>query len=275
VAGRYEVQAGDTLGILARRFGTTVGALQRLNGLSGDGIVTGQQLQIPPSPTPVGIPIARTPVADQSPAKPIYRGRTDTNSVALTFDAGADVGFTRLILDTLKRNGIHATFGMTGQWAQDNPELLKEMAQDGHALMNHTWDHQSFTGLSTSTKPLSQSDRLSELDRTETILLALTGKGGLPYFRSPFGDQDPSVEADAGLRGYRYDILWTIDTGGWAKASVGQIIAASNNGAAPGAIIVMHVGAESQDGPALQSVIDAIRQKGLGFATVPELIGAG
>jgi peptidoglycan/xylan/chitin deacetylase (PgdA/CDA1 family) len=273
VPGRYEVQAGDTLGLLARRFGTTVGALQKLNGLSGDGIAAGQQLQIPASPTSTPASVPRTPPADQTPAQPVYRGRTDTNSVALTFDAGADVGYTRLILDTLKRNGIRATFGMTGQWAQDNTDLLKEMAANGHAFINHSWDHQSFTGLSTSTSPLSRTERWSEVDRTEDIIHAITGKAASPYFRSPFGDQDRSVEADVGQRGYRYDILWTVDTGGWAKASVGQIIAASSKGAAPGAIIVMHVGAESQDGPALQSIIDAIRQKGLGFATIPELVG--
>jgi peptidoglycan/xylan/chitin deacetylase (PgdA/CDA1 family) len=274
VPGRYEVKAGDTLGLLARRFGTTVGAIQKLNGLNTDSIATGQLLQIPSSPTPAPSAVLRTPVADQSPAEPVYRGRTDTNAVALTFDAGADVGFTRLILDTLKRNGVRATFGMTGQWAQDNPALLKEMAGDGHAFINHSWDHQSFTGLSTNTKPLDRAERWSEVDRTEDIIRALTGKAAAPYFRSPFGDQDRSVEADVGSRGYRYDILWTVDTGGWAKASVGQIIATSAKGAAPGSIIVMHVGAESQDGPALQSIIDAIRQKGLGFATIPELVGA-
>lgn len=270
----YEVQAGDTLGLIAQRFQTTVGAIQRKNGLSGETIRVGQTLDIPPPAVGPGARATRPPVADQTPALAIYRGRTDTNAVALTFDAGADVGFARLILDTLQRNGVHATFGMTGQWAQDHPDLVKEMAADGHELINHTWDHQSFTGLSTKTKPLTWAERRSELERTEDIVEALTGEALAPYFRSPFGDQDATVEADVGRLGYRYDILWTVDTGGWARASVGQIIETSRNGAVPGAIIVMHVGADSQDGPALQSVIDTIRQKGLGFATIPELVGS-
>lgn len=273
-AARYQVQAGDTLGIIAQRFHTSVGALEKANRLAGDTIAAGQTLEIPAGPT-VRPAAARTRVADQSPARAVSRGRTDTKAVALTFDAGADVGFTRLILDTLKRNGIHATFGMTGQWAEDNPELVKEMAADGHAFMNHTWDHQSFTGLSTKTKPLTAVERASEIDRTEDIIHALTGKTTYPYFRSPFGDQDNSVEADAGRDGYRYDVLWTVDTGGWARASAGQIVAEVSHGAAPGAIVVMHVGAESQDGPALQAVIETIRQKGLGFATIPDLIAGG
>jgi membrane-bound lytic murein transglycosylase D len=44
----YRVQKGDTLGELARRFGTTVGAIQRANGLSRpDRISVGQYLRIP------------------------------------------------------------------------------------------------------------------------------------------------------------------------------------------------------------------------------------
>jgi membrane-bound lytic murein transglycosylase D len=44
----YRVQAGDTVGGIARRFGTTVGAIQRANGLSRpDRIKVGQYLRIP------------------------------------------------------------------------------------------------------------------------------------------------------------------------------------------------------------------------------------
>ena len=272
---QYRVQAGDTLGAIAARFKISVSTLQQANGLSGDAIHSGQALQIPAAATTTPAPEALTPPADTSPAKLIpigATGRTDTNAVALTFDAGADAGYTALILDTLKRNGIQATFGMTGLWAQQNPELVKRIAADGHEFMNHTWDHRSWTGLSARPAVTGQQQRWAELDRTESIVHQLTGGTTLPYFRAPFGDQDPSVQADAGLRGYRFDVLWTIDTRGWAGAGPGQITAACARAAA-GSIIVMHVGGQSQDGPALQSCIDAIRQNGLGFATVAQLLG--
>lgn len=50
----YTVQRGDTLSAIARRFGTTVGAIQAANGLNLDAIYAGQRLRIPgASPQPV------------------------------------------------------------------------------------------------------------------------------------------------------------------------------------------------------------------------------
>jgi len=43
----YVVQEGDTLNLIAQRFGTTVAAIQTANGLSGTEINVGQQLIIP------------------------------------------------------------------------------------------------------------------------------------------------------------------------------------------------------------------------------------
>lgn len=47
----YVVQAGDSLWLIARQFGTTVEALKSLNGLTGDLIQIGQVLKIPVSQT--------------------------------------------------------------------------------------------------------------------------------------------------------------------------------------------------------------------------------
>ena len=44
---RYTVKKGDSLYVIARRNGTTVGALQRANGISGSLIHPGQRLVIP------------------------------------------------------------------------------------------------------------------------------------------------------------------------------------------------------------------------------------
>ncbi|MCG0722293.1 peptidoglycan endopeptidase [Lactiplantibacillus plantarum] len=49
--GTYTVKAGDTLWALADKYNTSVHALQTLNGLSGDLIVVGQNIQVPGATT--------------------------------------------------------------------------------------------------------------------------------------------------------------------------------------------------------------------------------
>lgn len=46
---QYTVQPGDTLWLISRRYGTTVEAIKRLNGLNGDMLYIGQVLKIPAS----------------------------------------------------------------------------------------------------------------------------------------------------------------------------------------------------------------------------------
>ncbi len=223
---------------------------------------------VTPTATPTPGPTA-TPVAS---ARLVRLGDTSRPLVALTLDAGADVGYTEQILDTLERNGVRVSFGMTGVWALAHPDLVRRMVGDGHTLLDHSWGHPSFTGASTGQPPLTQAQRWAQLDRTEALLRELTGHGAAPYFRAPYGDTDASVERDIAARGFRYDVLWTVDSRGWAGAGVDEIVRRCVEGARPGAIIVMHVGGASRDGPALQRVIDGIRARGLGFATVPELV---
>lgn len=94
----------------------------------------------------------------KGPAALITRGRTDRKVVALTFDAGSDAGNAARILATLAANHIPATFGLTGLWAQANPALVRQIAAGGNQIVDHSWDHRSFTGYSTKTAPLTASE---------------------------------------------------------------------------------------------------------------------
>lgn len=239
------------------------------------GLLTSRALGVRPAPA-AAAPQSSSASPDVTAASvntavAIDRGVTSRRSVALTFDAGADRGYAAYILDVLLYLGVPASFGMTGVWAEQNPDLVQRMVLEGHRLINHSYDHDSFTGLSTGRGPMSQARRWWQLERTEQIVRDLTGAELAPFFRSPYGDTDGSVLRDLGARGYQYNVLWTVDSRGWMRYSVGQIIDQCLRGATPGAIYVFHVGSQSQDGPALPAIIKGLRDAGYSFETIEQI----
>jgi peptidoglycan-N-acetylglucosamine deacetylase len=213
-----------------------------------------------------------SPAAALDQAVTVYGFDTDERMLALTFDAGADRGYAPMILDTLADEGISATFGMTGGWATQNPDLILRMVNEGHQIINHTWTHRSFTGRSTpGTAPLTAAERQEELIRTENAVREIAGIEMRPYFRPPYGDFDDSVLRDIAAVGYTVNVMWTVDSLGWNGLTAAQINARVLAGATPGGNILLHVGGQSQDGPALPEMIRLLRADGYGFATVAEL----
>lgn len=211
------------------------------------------------------------PASAVDSAVSVYEFDTTENVLVLTFDAGADRGYAPQILDTLRDEGVKATFGMTGHWAEQNPDLIQRMVNEGHHLMNHTWTHRSFTGRSTGQPALTAGERRDEIVRTENIIRQQTGVELQPYFRPPYGDIDDSVLRDIAASGYTVNVMWTVDSLGWRGLSEQEIIQRVVDGATPGGDILMHVGAQSLDGPALPEMIEQLRDKGYRFATVDEL----
>jgi peptidoglycan/xylan/chitin deacetylase (PgdA/CDA1 family) len=230
-----------------------------------------------PAPEPVEAPTPTPAPGPRVPAVParveravnISRGVTSRRSVALTFDAGADRGYAEYILDVLLYAGVKASFGMTGVWAEQHPDLVQRMALEGHRFINHSYDHSSFTGFSTTRRPLTVAQRHSQLERTERLIAELTGESTL---RTPYGDTDGTVLRDLAAAGYAYNILWTVDSRGWMGYTVGQIIDRCLRLAEPGAIYVFHVGVQAKDGPALPTIIDGLRKAGYSFETVDEIL---
>jgi peptidoglycan/xylan/chitin deacetylase (PgdA/CDA1 family) len=195
--------------------------------------------------------------------------------IALTFDAGADRGNAEKILDILDDAGIKGSFGMTGAWAQANPDLVRRIVNEGHMVFNHTWDHRSFTGYSTAGSDdgvLDSADRIKEIKDTEQEILDLTGYDTAPYFRPPYGDYDDSVLADVESAGYSITVMWSCDTLGWNGATVEQILDRCGANASAGDIILMHVGADSADADSLPQMIQTLQDQGFTLVTVDQLL---
>jgi len=213
--------------------------------------------------------IASGPAA---PSRLIYSGSSQRAWVALTFDAGADRGYAATILSVLERTHVRATFGMTGRWAEQNRDLVRRMARDGDTFINHTYDHRSFTGLSTRLAPLTAAQRQWEVEHADAVVRSITGTSMKPFFRPPYGDIDAATLTLVRRLGYPDTVMWTIDSLGWRGATPAEIDQRCLSLARPGAILLMHVGIQSQDGIALPSVISQLRGRHYHLVTVPQLL---
>jgi peptidoglycan-N-acetylglucosamine deacetylase len=254
-----------------------VAALALVCGMLPVSTASGQAFQPQPeAEAPARSSVCRpaAPAVEKTPGHSlrIDRGPAECNAVHLSFDAGADRGYAETILDTLRDEHVPVSFGMTGLWAQQNPDLIQRIVDEGHELINHTWSHSSFTGFSAG-RPMSVGERRMELDRTEELLVGMTGRTTHPYFRPPYGDLNDGVFTDVSDAGYDYTMMWTIDSFGWNHLSAAGIIERCLSRAEPGSIILMHVGIESEDGPALRALIAGLRERGYLLVGLTDLLG--
>jgi peptidoglycan/xylan/chitin deacetylase (PgdA/CDA1 family) len=200
-------------------------------------------------------------------AKTVKTLPTKKKVVALTFDAGSDQGYAKKILRILKREKVKASFGLSGQLVEDNPKITRRIAKRGHTIINHTYSHTSWTG-QFSGSGLGGKQRRRELKRTEQLVRKIADVSTKPWFRPPYGDYDRAALKLLPKRGYDYNVMWSTDSGGSVGLSAAAIVQRCLDGARRGAIYLLHVGSQSQDGPALGQLINELKKRGWGFATV-------
>lgn len=204
----------------------------------------------------------------------IEGGSNGRREVALTFDAGADTGYGAAILDLLRDEGILATFGMTGVYAQANPALVQRMAAEGHQIINHTWDHPSLTGANTGQPRLTPEQLAQQLGDTEAVVAEVAdGYQMRPYFRPPYGDYDADALAALYANGYSLTIMWTCDTQAWRGWSAQEIIDYCTTNIRPHEILLMHLGSDARgDYEALPGMIQFFRNSGYAFVTIEQML---
>ncbi|HYH11131.1 MAG TPA: polysaccharide deacetylase family protein [Thermomicrobiales bacterium] len=235
-----------------------------------------------PTPTPASTPTPE-PVATERPAPPpssdndhamvVSRPETGRSEIALTFDAGDGRGHTQAILDTLDTYGVVATFGVTGEWATANPDLLQEIVSRGHQVMNHGYTHASFTGVSVGGESMSQEQMRTEILDTEQAIWENSGGYEVgPYFRFPYGDYNAASLAILKQLGYDYSIWWGCDSKAWMGHTADDIVQECGyEKAEPGLIVLLHVD-QDPDFAALPQLIEIYQAAGYDLVTVEQLI---
>ena len=126
----------------------------------------------------------------------VCRVRTGRKAVALTFDDGPDPENTPALLELLASRNVRATFFCVGQRAVQQPELVKRLAAEGHAVENHSFHHSPMTNL------FSVRRLRDELAQAQDEFQRLTGRAP-EFFRPLVGLTNPRVFRVARMLGLK------------------------------------------------------------------------
>lgn len=153
-------------------------------------------------------------------------------SLYLTFDDGPDPHLTEDVLNLLHSSNSKATFFVIANRALEHKSLIKKMLDAGHAIGNHSLDHNTnnyFKGTASITKWLRDSQNIFEKE------LNVESVG----FRSPVGIKTPPLNtalSDLGL----LNVLWSIRYYDTTKVLTKDRIVHRLDQIVPGSIILLH-----------------------------------
>lgn len=200
-------------------------------------------------------------------------GNRDCPQIALTFDDGPNEPYTSRVLRILGQHSVRATFFVIGRNAQRHPDICRRIVNSGNVIGNHSYDHRKSLCLR-SGKAIAR-----EIELTHRTIYESTGVEPT-LFRPPYGYRTPWLIRTARRLGYTV-VTWDNMTTDWkAGKSHSEITRSIIRRAKAGSVIVLHDGRNTMPGydrsqmlDALPLLIEALREKGFGFVTVPELLG--
>jgi peptidoglycan/xylan/chitin deacetylase (PgdA/CDA1 family) len=216
--------------------------------------------------------LASTPPAPAVGRAPIRRVETQQPAVAITFDAcatrGQSNGFDRAVYEILKREGVPATIFVSGRWVEVHATEMTELAQDPLVLFgDHSYDHPHMPRL-------TQARMGEEIDQTEAAL-ARYGKKSVA-FRPPFGEWNRRLIEVASQRGLP-TVTWDVVSGDPSiRTSRERLIRNVLEHARSGSIVIFHInGRGRKTAEALPEILRTLRDRGLRFVSLPDLLAAG
>lgn len=190
----------------------------------------------------------------------LARPKTTAKLIALTFDDGPDPRTTPLILDALRLQGARATFFVLGPAARRHPDLLRRIANEGHAIGTHTMTHARST---------TKTQARAEIEESKQIVKAITGRKPL-LFRPPFGIRNSYYAQAARIAG-QASVHWTAtaaDTATQDPHVVFRNVCFTPN---PGEIVLLH-DTKPHTAKAIPKILAHLQAQGFSFVTLPELL---
>jgi peptidoglycan/xylan/chitin deacetylase (PgdA/CDA1 family) len=158
----------------------------------------------------------------------INRINVSKTFVALTFDDGPDPNSTPDLLDILDQHQAKATFFVVGANAEQHPELVKRIADSGHSIGLHSWDHPSFPSI-------NWRSRQKQMKKAWQSVKPYGSK----LFRPPYGHQTFLSYCSAIASGYLI-IGWNINGEDCYSNSAEYIYTKISSTLKSGDIILLH-----------------------------------
>ncbi|MFC4067665.1 polysaccharide deacetylase family protein [Actinoplanes subglobosus] len=165
---------------------------------------------------------------------------TGSDVVMLSFDDGPDPVQTPKILALLEKYQVKAVFCLVGTQAQAHPDLVRQIVDSGHALCNHTWNHD----LKIGGRKVKQIQ--ADLERTNAAIQAAVPGVEIPYFRAPGGNFTDRLVQTAYGDGMT-SLYWQVDPRDWehpegetSEQHIKRIVAQVKKETRPGAIVLSH-----------------------------------
>lgn len=200
-------------------------------------------------------------VTSSSQEEAIYQGNTESNNICLMINVYWGNEYIPKMLETLKENDVKTTFFIGGSWAEDYPEILKEIYDGGHEIANHAYSHPDL-------KEKSLEINKTEISKTTDIIKELLNVE-MTLFAPPSGSYSETTLQVAKELGYT-TIMWTRDTIDWRDQDRELIYSRAVKNAAGGDLILMHPTKETAN--ALPDIIKTLKDQGFNLTTVSETI---
>jgi peptidoglycan/xylan/chitin deacetylase (PgdA/CDA1 family) len=146
---------------------------------------------------------------------PMVWRTNSTRTLAITFDDGPNPKITAELLQLLERYEARVTFFLVGRFAQECPELVREITVREHVIGNHTATHANLFWRT----PAQIREQMQRCNEAIGTITGITPK----WFRPPWGMRNPWVISSAAGMGMR-TALWTLLPGDWRAKPASWLI---------------------------------------------------
>ncbi|MBX3170973.1 MAG: polysaccharide deacetylase family protein [Candidatus Eremiobacteraeota bacterium] len=191
-----------------------------------------------------------------------FRGSPRRSRLALTFDDSPHPMYATLLLDTLARAGVQATFFCIGRNARVYPYLISDMVEGGHEVANHTYHHLRLPDL-------PRAEVFHELKLANTVLEGISGRP-VRLFRPPGGDYSPQTLDIARSLGL-VTTFWTDDPGDFNNPGEAILQDRLLDHLRPGGIVLLHDNVQETI-DILPAFLELARRQGFRLGTASQLL---